>query len=51
MPHTSQLVHRYRSRAVDKWVRATHHIALEMLAHADVGNLDLEDVPASRGGH
>jgi len=50
MPRTSQLVHRYRSRALDEWVRATHHIALEMLARADVGNLDLEDVPASRGG-
>ena len=27
-----------------------HHIALEMLAHADVDNVDLADVPASRGG-
>ena len=50
MPNTSKLVHRYRSMAPDKWVRATHHIALEMLTHADVGNIGLEDIPAVCGG-
>ena len=50
MPNTSKLVHRYRSMAPNNWVRATHHIALEMLTHADVGNVGLEDVPAVCGG-
>lgn len=50
MPYTSKLVHRYRSMPPDKWIRATHHIALEMLTHADVGNVGLENVPALCGG-
>ena len=49
MPYTSKLVHRYRSMPPDNWVRATHHIALEMLTHADVFNAGLEDVPAVCG--
>ena len=50
MPYTSELVHKFRANPPDKWVRATHHIALEMLTHADVGSVGLEDDAATCGG-
>jgi hypothetical protein len=50
MPNTAALVNHYRTTPPAKWIRATHHIAHEMLTHADVGNVGLENVPAVCGG-
>jgi hypothetical protein len=50
MPNTAKLVHGLRSAPPSGWVRATHHIALEMLTHADVGAVGLEGVQAVCGG-
>jgi hypothetical protein len=38
MPNTQKLVTHYRTQPPPGWNRATHHIAHEMLTHADVGS-------------
>ena len=50
MPNTSKLVHGLRKAPPASWVMATHHIAFEMLTHADVGTVGLEGVQAVCGG-
>ncbi len=50
MPYTSRLVHQFRAQPPADWIRATHHIAFEMLTHADVGTVGLEGVQAVCGG-